>query len=280
MNSDKSAPGLAPMHNLCQFNTPLWVAEALVARYFPKLDAADLVVEPSCGTGAFLRALPSYVPAIGVDIDPKVAAQAREESRRQVIEGDFRTVFMDCSPTAIIGNPPFVASVFDGFLDRAYEMLPEGAQAGFILPIYFFQSAGRVLKYNERWSISHELLPRTAFHSRMRTPLMFTVFSKDAKRLLFGLGLYQEADEFTRVKRIYRELMTATKGSMWKAVCQLALSRLGGQATLADIYKELEAHRPTPNAFWRDKIRQTLRVYRDVFKPLGPGHFALLPSHS
>lgn len=67
--------------SLCQWFTPAWLAEALVERHFSRLDAADLVLEPTCGAGAFLRAIPAHVPAIGVEIDPALAAAARATGR-------------------------------------------------------------------------------------------------------------------------------------------------------------------------------------------------------
>jgi type I restriction-modification system DNA methylase subunit len=57
-----------------QYMTPDWAAEALVDRYFSDLGESDLVLEPSCGRGAFLRALPAHVQALGVEIDPNLAA--------------------------------------------------------------------------------------------------------------------------------------------------------------------------------------------------------------
>lgn len=260
--------------NLCQFPTPLWVAEALVERYFPRLDCADLVLEPSCGPGAFLRAVPTGVPAVGVEIDAEVAEIARRDTGRDVVVGDFRTVALTVEPTAIIGNPPFVASVFDGFLDRAYALLPEGARAGFILPTYFFQTAARVSRYSERWSITTDLLPRNAFHNRMRTPLMFTVFAKDRRRAMVGLVLYAETDALNRMAAPYRKLLSEQRGSAWRAVCRLALERLGGEAELPAIYAELEENRPTRTTWWREKVRQTLRQYCD-FIALDIGRYRL-----
>jgi SAM-dependent methyltransferase len=260
---------------LCQFFTPLWVAEALVERHFPQLDARDTVIEPSCGLGAFLRAVPSHVRAIGVEIDAEVAACARAESGRRVIVGDFRTTALDVTPTAVIGNPPFVADLFDAFLDRCHELLPEGGRAGFILPVYLFQTAGRLSRYAERWSIAHELLPRNAFHTRMQAPLTFAVFSKDAARVLIGFALYRETADMLAMDKCYRAALTATRGSMWRAVCELALTRLGGVALLPQIYREVEGLRPSRTQFWREKIRQTLRVYPDTFRALAVGHYAL-----
>ncbi len=254
----------------------MWVAEALVEKHFPKLDMADMVVEPTCGQGGFLKAIPSHVPAMGIEIDPRVAEIARAESGRPVVVGDFRSIPLEVRPTAIIGNPPFVASVFDGVLDRCHALLPEDGRAAFILPTYFFQTAGRVARYAEKWSIAHELLPRNAFHARMRTPLTFAVFSKDARRILVGFALYRETADVQSMARPYRDALAATRGSVWKTICQVALQRLGGSAKLADLYAEIEANRPTRTHFWQENIRQTLRVYADAFRPLSKGHYELV----
>ncbi len=261
--------------NLCQYFTPLWVAEALVERHFPHLDGADMVLEPSCGRGAFLRALPSYVPGYGIEIDAELAARTEAETGRKVVVGDFRTVEIGIRPTAVIGNPPFIASAFDVLLERCHNLLPDGGRAGFILPVYFLRTTERVCRIAERWSVAHELLPRGAFHIKMRTPLTFAVFSKDRRRLLVGFALFQESEDVRSMEPAYRRLVESTTGSAWRAVCELALTRLGGEATLTDIYRELERNRPSHTRFWREKIRQTLRIYAGRFTALGVGRYAL-----
>ena len=168
-----------------------------------------------------------------------------------------------------------MVTVFDGFLDRAYELLPEGCRAGFILPTYFFQTAGRVCKYGDRWSLSIELMPRNAFHARMRTPLLFALFEKNAARTLVGFVLYRECDDLHQMAKPYRELLSSYEGPIWLAVCRMALRRLGGAASLKEIYQELERNRPTRTEFWREKIRQTLRTYANTFTPKGGGHYEL-----
>lgn len=263
------------MSDLCQFNTPVWVAQALVERHFPNLGTDDYVYEPTCGIGAFLQALPASVRALGVEIDPVVAQKARENTGREILVGDFRDIVLPDPPTAIIGNPPFRAAVFDGILDRSYNLLPEGAKAGFILPTYFFQTAGRVCEYGDRWSLSIELMPRNAFHSRMRTPLLFALFEKNAARRLIGFVLYRECDDLHQMAKPYRELLSSYEGPIWLAVCRMALRRLGGEASLKQIYGELENNRPTRTEWWREKIRQTLRTYGQVFEPKGDGLYQL-----
>ena len=44
------------------------------------LSSSDLVVEPSCGAGAFLKAIPDEVPVVGVKIDPELAEIARQNT--------------------------------------------------------------------------------------------------------------------------------------------------------------------------------------------------------
>ncbi len=260
---------------ICQHFTPLWVAEALVERHFPGLDGSDLVLEPSCGPGAFLHAIPATVPAVGVELDPELAARARRETGREVIDGDFLEVKIDFQPTAIIGNPPFRARHINGLLQRCYELLPDGGRAGFILPAYAFRTAARVVELLDRFSISQEMLPRSAFNYRMREPLVFALLSKDRRRALVGFALYAEETDRQAMARPYRELLARSTGSAWRAVCRLALERLSGEADLPTLYAELERNRPSQSTWWREKIRQTLRSYPD-FTPIGTGRYRLV----
>lgn len=264
------------MTDLCQFPTPLWVAEALVERHFPRLDAADLVLEPSCGPGAFLQAVPAHVAAVGIDLDPAMAELARASTGRRVVEGDFLSVDLDFQPTAIIGNPPFRGRLIDGFLDRCHQLLPDGGRAGFILPAYAFRTAARVVGLLDRWSLQQEMLPRSAFCHRMREPLVFALFSKDARRCMVGFALYEHETDRQQLGKPYRELLASQRGSAWRAVCRLALHRLGGEAPLPAIYAELERNRPSRTQWWREKIRQTLRVYPADFAAVRDGHYRLM----
>ena len=84
-----------------QWFTPEWAAQALVERYFPGLSSSDFVVEPSCGAGAFLKAIPDEVPVVGVEIAPELA---RQNTGRHVITGDFATATLPSSVTAAIEN--------------------------------------------------------------------------------------------------------------------------------------------------------------------------------
>lgn len=258
---------------LGQYLTPVWAAHEIVARYFGHLGPSDFVVEPACGEGAFLLALPPDVPAIGVDIDPDMVRRARAATGRTVILGDFATVELDASPTAIIGNPPFNLRTIDTFLARAHQILPNGGQVGFIMPAYSMQTASRVAGYSERWSMQQEMIPRNIFSGKQ--PLIFSVFTKDRRRRLFGFALYHETADVQKLKMRYRGQLGAGSGPVWLNVVRTAIRTLGGEADLAAIYSEVAGGRPTTTNFWREQIRKVVRQHTDVFKAVGRGRYAI-----
>lgn len=258
-----------------QYPTPVWVAEALVERYFPALDSRDCVLEPACGDGRFLQAIPAHVPAYGVELDPHLAAAAERRTGRRVFAGDFRTVPLDIYPTAIIGNPPFKLGLIDEFLDRSYQLLPTGGVVGMIIPAYMFQTAARVVDYSKRWSLAQEMIPRNIFHG-LSLPLLFAVFSKDARRTLVGFALYPETDAAKRLSPEAQDILAnkRARGSVWREVVDWALTELGGEGEVSQIYRLVEGRRPTENRFWREKLRQTLNRY---FVRVGDARYARGP---
>ncbi|MFL9611012.1 class I SAM-dependent methyltransferase [Methylobacillus sp. Pita2] len=261
--------------DLGQYFTPTWAAEAILERYFPNIDAEVGIVEPSCGPGSFLSVLPSQVPVVGVEIDPALAALASQHTGRQVILGDFSQVDIPFEPSLIIGNPPFSLDVIDQFLVRAHDILLPHGRVGFILPAYALQTAGRVAEYSSRWSILSEMIPRNIFPG-LSKPLVFSVFTKDTRRVLVGMALYFETHDKNRLAKPYRDALSASVGSIWKTVCKTAIKMLGGEASLQQIYGEIEGNRPTTTKFWREKIRQTLRLNPDEFKVVGNATYALV----
>src|ERR1700740_2356633 len=104
--------------NLHQWFTPEWAAEELVAKFFPYLSAGHLVIEPSCGRGAFLKAVPAVTEAIGVEIDPEIVEEARKNTGRRIICGAFVSIPLPMA-SAIVGNPPFDMKTVDRFLSKA-----------------------------------------------------------------------------------------------------------------------------------------------------------------
>lgn len=266
----KRQEGTSKLH---QFFTPEWAAEELVARFFPHVGASDLVIEPACGRGAFLKAFPDDVEAIGVEIDARLAAEARANTGRQVICGDFTEVELP-GATAIVGNPPFDMKLFDRFLLRARLLLPLEGRCGFILPAYAIQTPSRLLRWNKHWSVSQTLLPRTLF-PRARLPLLFVLFEKGCgPRKLVGFTLYHEAYDINGMPNWVKALLIhgEPQRKTWRVVVEHALRRIGGRGTLPQIYNAMKDNRPTENKWWKDKVRQVLQLH---FKRIGPGEWAL-----
>lgn len=257
--------------DLGQYMTPPWAASALVDQFYSSLCSDHLVVEPSCGTGAFLSALPEDVPAVGVEIDPELAAIAVRNTGRRVIVGDFRMVDLPFRPTHIIGNPPFAKRTVEEFLDRAHMILEDEGQVGLILPAYMFQAASTVESLSQHWSIAQHMIPKNLY-PRLAHPLCFAQLTKGRKRGLVGFALYHELAAVNRLQRRYKELLAQGMGSVWEAVVRAGLEQLGGKASLEDLYREIEGHRPTSNAFWKPKVRQ---VVQKVAERVGPGVWQL-----
>jgi predicted RNA methylase len=259
---------------LHQWFTPRWVCEAIVDRHLRDVGLCDVVLEPSCGEGRFLDALPQHVGAIGVEIDEEVAARARRLTGREIIVGDFRTVEIPGPVTHVIGNPPFDAAIVHAFLRRAYELLPRDGVAGFLLPAYVLQTSSKVLAMNERWSISQELMPRNIF-PRLHLPLVFAKFRKDAARTLVGFFLYREAADVAALPKGVRDALTErpASGSVWRRAVRAAFTRIGKTtARLEALYAAVE--RPSENQYWREKVRQVLQTYPE-FRRAGAGEWAM-----
>lgn len=257
---------------LGQWMTPAWAAECLIERYFSDLSSSDLVLEPSCGTGAFLRTIPAHVGAIGVEIDPALAERARANSGRQVIVGDFRVVdLQQTRPTAVIGNPPFSVRVIEDFLKRAHDLLPDDGRLGMILPAFTFQTSATTLRLTEGWRVQQDMIPRDLFPG-LSLPLCFAMMRKGRERGLVNFALYFEQAAVKRLQARYRELLASGEGSTWRAVTRAALEALGGRASLQAIYREVEGNRPSNNQWWREKVRQMLQ---QIAVPAGAGEWML-----
>jgi hypothetical protein len=263
---------MSKQKELGQYPTPVWIAELIYDRHFGRLEGCQNFIEPACGPGSFLGVIPKEFHAVGVEIDPEMAALARLNTGRRVIEGDFAEVEFDFQPTAIIGNPPFNMRVIDRFLDRAYDLLPEMGQVGFVLPAYAFQTAARVAGYAEKWSLMQEMIPRNIYPG-LSLPLVFAMFSKDRKRTMIGFAFYREAADVLGMAKPFRDALSAGAGPVWKIVVDEAIRILGGEASLQEIYDVIEKNRPTKTDFWREKVRQTVQRYTDSFIRIGHGRY-------
>jgi len=63
----------------------------------------------------------------------------------------------------------------------------------------------------------------------------------------------------------------------WKDLVASVLEKLGGEASLKDIYKEIDGHKKARNnPHWEEKVRQTLQIYRSIFESRGRGIWKLV----
>lgn len=257
---------------LMTYQTPAWAAEAIVTHYYADLDASDLVLEPTCGEGYFLDAIPSHVPAVGVELDPARAEIARRTGR-EVIVGDVLRMELPRTPTVVLGNPPFEASFVDGLLDRAHAWLPENGRCGLILPAFVLSTSTRLVREAERWSIAQDMIPRELF-PHLRLPVIFARFEKRRRRTLVGFTLFAEMAGIRGLTRRARMILENGRAPAWKSVVLDALRECGGEASLDVLYRTIEGRRPTSNPHWRAKIRQVVHHYA---VRTGAGRYALAP---
>jgi site-specific DNA-methyltransferase (adenine-specific) len=251
----------------------MWAAERIVQHYYPNLNNRDTVFDIGTGQGRFLMALPDEVKAYGFELDHDLANEARANTGRQIIEGDFSTIDFPAKPTLFIGNPPFEMKLVNKLLDRAYEELDYNQEAGFLLPVYFFQTAETVMRYAKKWSLHHDLMPRNMFHGLIK-PLMFARFVKERRVVLSGMFLYEETADMLSLDKNYRFLFLGNKSSchLWGEVVEKALANLGGSATLQEIYEEIEGKRPTKTIHWKAQIR---KVCQQLYRKIAPATYAL-----
>jgi site-specific DNA-methyltransferase (adenine-specific) len=254
---------------LSQWFTPTWAAALLVEDYFGDLPDRSSLCEVSCGRGNFLGAIPDRFDAFGVEIDPDLARQAEAATGRRVLVGDFREVPLPDRIDAFLGNPPFVADVFDGFLDRIHGLLPDGGRAGFILPSYIFQTSSRVLRYNERFTLRQDMLPGKDLFPGLSYPLSFVLFTKDQRPTLINMRLYRDAGAIKQLPEGVRRCLVhdvpaaGMSGGIWRLAVDAALRAIGRPATVREVteFLRLRNRRPSDAPTWEAKVRQVLRRF-------------------
>lgn len=112
------------------FQTPPTLARAVCHRLASDGIRPDVIVEPTCGDGAFLRAAAERWPAsrrIGYEIDPEHRRNAERADPDGTIRAgdafalDWQSIFADAAPDGaallVLGNPPWVTSAGVGALD-------------------------------------------------------------------------------------------------------------------------------------------------------------------
>lgn len=254
--------------SLSQWFTPFWVAEELVDDALRGMGRAN-VLEPSCGTGAFLAAVPRSNRAMGIDLDPRVVAAAVANSGREVLVGDFRTHDLGgFRPEVIVGNPPFEMDVVNGFLDRAHEILPEDGLIAMVLPAYAFQTPSQVTRWMDMFSIDVSMIPRTLFPG-LSKPLVWAKCVKTTTRRFTGMMLFAETRAIENMRPDVRRALEGP--GTWREAVSAALRSLGGEGSVSSIYDAMAPERRRTD-HWKPKVRQTLQR---GFHPLGEGRWSL-----
>jgi adenine-specific DNA-methyltransferase len=239
---------------LGQWFTPAWAAEIMAADALKGMDGVG-VIEPSCGDGAFLAAIPASHHAVGVEIDPRMAAAARASTGRTVVVGDFATVDVTVDGLGVIlGNPPYSMDIIDSFMRRSHGLLPEDGLLAMLLPSHVLSTTSRLERWNAMFgSIEQRIVPRSLF-PRISLPLIWTRFVKTKRRTLVGFMLFdQQTDVETMPRQVRRAL---GRQGTWREAVRIAIEAHGGQASLSQIYASIEPKRPSGNVWWKDKVRQ------------------------
>lgn len=266
--------GTSQQKTLEQYQTPLWAAEGLGELFLTEVEkrtSNGLILEPSCGEGRFLEALPKGQPAYGIEIDPSLADIARTQTQREIFCEDFLLTTIPeqaaYRPAHILGNPPFKIEIVRGFLRRAHALLPEGGCCGLLLPAHSFQHTHTLMDWIQNWHIRPWLLPRDIFHG-LSTPILFALFQKEnGEKSLEGFALYGATHRIKGLPKHLKNTLETGAGqppgpkSTWKMTVALALESLGGQGKLSAIYERVEPLRPTDNIHWREKVRQILKMH-------------------
>jgi type I restriction enzyme M protein len=184
-----------------QFFTPRHVVDFVVKALAPR--AREVVVDPACGSGAFLahaRAA-AAVKTFGSDVDPRAVRVARLVALSQgrdpasIVRADGLRGAKLPEASVVATNPPFAgradATSFEVaalvrtperdvlFLERALELLRPGGRLGIVLP--YNKAAGAAFTSLRRWLVGRARivavvgLPRETFlpHTSQRTFVLF-----------------------------------------------------------------------------------------------------------
>ena len=149
-----------------QFFTPRHVVDFVVKALAPR--AREVVVDPACGSGAFLAHARAFaaVKTFGSDVDPRAIRVARLVALSQgrdpatIVRGDGLGGAKLPTANVVATNPPFAgradATGFEVarvvrtperdvlFLERALDLLRPGGRMGIVLPVQ--QGGGRIVR--------------------------------------------------------------------------------------------------------------------------------------
>lgn len=120
LDTDSDLPEIDVKKEFGDYQTPLYFAKTVLSyvNNHYSLDP-DLIIEPTCGIGNFIKASRSYYPSseiIGIDInrsyldEVKLAVNDVTVINANVFDYDFGSVINDSSEYLLVGNPPWVTN--------------------------------------------------------------------------------------------------------------------------------------------------------------------------
>lgn len=197
-----------------QFFTPRHVVDFVVKALAPQ--ARDVVVDPACGSGAFLAHArgAAAVKTFGSDVDPRairvarLVALAQRRDPATIVRADGLRTTQLPKADVVATNPPFAgradAQGFEVggvvrtperdvlFLERAIDLLRPGGRLGIVLP--YNKAAGSSFSALRRWLILRARifavvgLPRETFmpHTSQRTFVLFAKRRSEGERPASG----------------------------------------------------------------------------------------------
>ena len=198
------------------------------------LDGYDIILEPSAGSGAFYKHLPSD-RRLGLDLAP---------THEEIMEQDYFEFVPDKNKTYLtIGNPPFGknSSLAKRFFNKSAQFSDTIA---FVLP-RTFRKPSTINQLNEYFHLSKEMiLDKDSFHLPDGTlydvPCVFHVWERrpQPRRKIITLTTCEDF-EFVAVERIKDSPPTAEAVKRQKETATLCIRRVGaGAGALYDDYME------------------------------------------
>jgi hypothetical protein len=118
--------------DLQYYPTPAAVVERVLDDIY--IREGERVLEPSCGCGRFLDALRAKrAVAVGIEVDPGRAAQARAKGHR-VLQANFLETVPTGDYDHVVMNPPFYGQHYAKHVNHALKFLKPGGKLTAILP--------------------------------------------------------------------------------------------------------------------------------------------------
>lgn len=130
---DQPRASTAVSKDLQYYPTPVKVVERVLDGLY--IREGEKVLEPSCGCGRFLDALRAKgVDAVGIEVDPGRAAEARAKGHKVLLANFLETVPQPIYDR-VIQNPPFAGKHYAKHVTHALKFLKPGGTLTAILPI-------------------------------------------------------------------------------------------------------------------------------------------------